>query len=209
MINPKTPLDKFLSKLRKSAFYPAGSGMPQHSIVHVTHPRQVQVREGGGFACPLASRLSVGEFDKLVTSSSLWCCSAIVPNRMALLLVNRHLLRLVVWMLRSKRASRETWLEHHLQELRTARAVVHSTIIRERWSTRWLRRMWGYMGHVARGTHKESPPASSVLSNYRDRNCWYQQQQQSTHIRHKGRVFPKLANWERDLMQGGLESQSS
>ena len=137
-------------------------------------------------------------FDKLVTSSALWCCSAIVPDRMALLLVNRHLLRLVTWMLRSKRGSQETWLDHHLRKLRTARSVLHSTV-KERWSTKWLRRMWGYMGHVARGTHKESAPASSVMSDYRDRIWWQQQQQQSTGIRHKGRFFPKLANWERDL----------
>ena len=100
-------------------------------------------------------------FDRLVTSSALWCCSAIIPDRMALLLVNRHLLRFVT-------GTAETWLEHHLRKLRTARAVVHSTL-REGWSTKWLRRSWGYMGHVARRMDRVAPPASSVINQYRDR----------------------------------------
>ena len=136
--------------------------------------------------------------DRLVTSSALWCCAAIVPDRMALLLVNRHLLRFVTWMLSSKRGMAETWLEHHLRKLRTARAVVHSTI-RERWSTKWLRRAWGYMGHVARGMDRLSPPASSVINQYRDREWWQMQQHSTMGLRHVGRFFPKLMNWERDL----------
>ena len=137
--------------------------------------------------------------DRLITSSALWCCAAVLPDRMALLLVNKHLLRMVVWMLKSKRAPHQTWLDHHLRQLRTARAVLTSTL-KERWSTKWLRRIWGYMGHVARGSHRVWPPASSVVNDFRDRTWWsQQQQQQSAGVRHKGRFFPKLTNWERDL----------
>ena len=147
---------------------------------------------------PLRKRMYL--FDKLITSSALWCSSALVPDRMALLLVNRHLYRLVTWMLQSRRARTETWLDHHLRKLRTARAVVHTTI-QERWSTKWLRRAWGFMGHIARGADKLSPPASAVMCSYRDRPWWLSQQQQSTGIRHAGRFFPKLMNWERDLSE--------
>ena len=35
---------------------------------------------------------------------------------MALLLVNSHLMKLVVWMLKSRRAKSASWLDHHLKE---------------------------------------------------------------------------------------------
>ena len=143
-------------------------------------------------------RKRVTLFNKLITSSALWCAAALLPDRMSLVLVNRHLYRMVTWMLRSKRRPSETWLEHHLRQLRTARAVVH-TVMGERWSTKWLRRAWGFMGHVARGTGREAPPASSVMVAYRDHKWWTRQKQSRVGIRHAGRVFPKLITWERNL----------
>ena len=49
---------------------------------------------------------------------------------------------------------------------------------------------------------KESPPASSVMNYYRNRE-WWQDQQRSIDdgARHTGRFSAKSMNWERDLSQ--------
>ena len=101
---------------------------------------------------PLSDRLTL--FDRVVTPSALWCASAVIPDRASLQLVNRHLMRFVCWMANVRRKPDEGWLSHHVRQLRAARAMVWGRL-KSRWSTKWLRRTWNFMGHVARGMDKE------------------------------------------------------
>ena len=145
---------------------------------------------------PLKDRLNL--CNKLIMPSAMWCACAIVPDNTALQLVNRHLMRFVCWMMRLKRRPREGWLEHHLRQLRGAREVVWR-VVKTRWSTIWLRRAWTFMGHVARGMDKTSPPACSVVSLYRNKEWWDEQKRDPQGTRHQHRFYPKLMNWERDM----------
>ena len=56
----------------------------------------------------LAARIRY--FDRLVTGSALWCSSAILPDRQALMMVNAHLYMMVVWMMGLRRRMGEDWL---------------------------------------------------------------------------------------------------
>ena len=55
-------------------------------------------------------------FDRIVTPCALWCAAALIPDKTSLQLVNRHLVRFVVWMMHVRRRPGERWLEHHLRE---------------------------------------------------------------------------------------------
>ena len=79
----------------------------------------------------LAARIRY--FDRVVTGSALWCSSAILPDRQALMMVNAHLYMMVVWMMGLRRRTGEDWLACHVRTLRAARAAVHR-VLGERWS---------------------------------------------------------------------------
>ena len=142
---------------------------------------------------PLADRIRY--FDKVVTGSALWCAAAILPDRQALQMVNGHMFMMVGWMMGLGRRPGEDWLSSHVRGLRAARAMVHK-VLKDRWSTKWLRRVWRYTGHRARALYRTYPPASSLMNEYRSRPWWVAQQADLGGIRHPGRFFPKLGNHE-------------
>ena len=134
-------------------------------------------------------------FSRVVTNSAPWCSPAIVPDQQALSAANAHLMLMITWMTGSKRKTGEEWLHFHLRSLRAARAVAHQ-YLKERWSTTWLRRLWGYAGHRARSLVFPRPPASAIVDKYRCRVWWSAQQEDPKGIRHPGRFYPRLYNFE-------------
>ena len=134
-------------------------------------------------------------FSRIVTNSALWCSAAILPDKQALSAANAHLMLMISWMMGTKRRPNEEWLAFHLRSLRTARSMAHR-YMKERWSTTWLRRFWGYAGHRSRAAGLPFPPASSIVDSYRTKMWWNAQQEDPQGIRHPGRFYPKFHNME-------------
>ena len=147
---------------------------------------------------PLCKKLKV--FQSVVGGAGLWYCAAVNPTAQALGALNACQLELVAKLAKIKRKPQETWLDHRLRSHRTARALLHNHG-HERWSTIWLRRNWGYRGHVSRAYDRTSPPASSLLQRCRD-NAWWTEQRANPHgITHRGTFYPYLNNDETKVIR--------
>ena len=97
--------------------------------------------------------------DTVVGGCLLWCIGAIIPDGNALGLLNSLQLQFSVWMNSRGRKQEEDWLQHHIRVRREMRAILHKFQI-QRWSTKWLQRVWRYSGHRARGANNEVRVAS-------------------------------------------------
>ena len=138
---------------------------------------------------PIGERLKL--MNKLVGASALWCCSALHPETSALISINRLLYQFVVYMLKLKKRADEPWSDFRVRGFRQARQLV-LLHLRERWSTVWLSRFWGYQGHVVRSSQQDAPPCSAAIIYFRPVEWWRKQQQTVTGARHKGRFHVKL-----------------
>ena len=131
-------------------------------------------------------------------SHILWNSSAFTPEHSSLVAINQTLYQFVLWMLRLRKRPGEGWPDFRKRGLRQAPQLVCRNL-KERWSTKWLSRFWGFMGHVARGADLIHPPCSSIMQQHRPL-CWWQTQQHlSTGKRHSGRFRAKLMETERRL----------
>ena len=104
----------------------------------------------------------------------LWNSSACTPEHTALLALNQHLYQFVFWMLRLRKRPGEAWADFRKRGLRQARQLVCQNM-QDRWSSQWLSRFWGFMGHVARGEDLPSPPCSSIICSHRPLAWWEEQ----------------------------------
>ena len=106
-------------------------------------------------------------------------------------------------MLGVKRRPGELGYEHRTRAHRAARAQIHAHS--QRWSRVWLLSFWDYMGHCARASSQEFPPASCLFLQYRDLQWWQREQARPTGYRHGGRFFPRLMGMEKclDEIAGG------
>ena len=107
---------------------------------------------------PLAKKLKV--FQSVVGGAALWYCAAVNPTAQALGALNACQLELVSKLARIKRKPQETWLDHKLRSHRTARALLHN----QKQETIWLRRNWGYRGHVSRAPQQDRTPGELYLT---------------------------------------------
>ncbi|CAE7390465.1 unnamed protein product [Symbiodinium sp. CCMP2592] len=150
------------------------------------------------FECrgPLKERLKT--FQMAVGGAALWYAAAAPPSPQALGAANALQQELVARMAGFKRRPDETWLEHRLRSFRAARQLLHNHG-QPRWSTSWLKRYWGYRGHVARSWFREAPPASAVLDRYRTYTWWRQENRIGDGIRHPTWFFPHLTGEEQKL----------
>ena len=114
------------------------------------------ILEGRG---PIKGRLKT--LQMTVGGAALWYSAAVPPSPQALGAVNALQQELVARMAGIKRRPQESWLDHRMRSLRGARQIL-ATHKQERWSTCWLRRYWGYKGHVARAAHRSCPPSERL-----------------------------------------------
>ena len=145
---------------------------------------------------PLAGRLRL--MDRVIGGAALWNIAAFFPDPTTMEALNNLQVQFVVWMLRPRKSSSETWVAFRQRSVRQARQIIH-THLGTRWSTQWLRRYWNYSGHTARSLLTPSPTAASILCHYRTAEWWEQQQRLSYGLRHTGRYFPKLAPMDRRM----------
>ena len=153
---------------------------------------------------PLKERLKT--FRAAVGGAALWYSAAVPPSPQALGAVNTLQQELVARMAGFRRKSTESWLDYRQRSLRAARQII-SNCGQERWSTSWLRRYWGYKGHVARSASRDSPPASAYMDRYRTYQWWVEQQRRADGIKHPRSHYPYLSNDELRLNRaaGGKE----
>ena len=145
---------------------------------------------------PIGNRIRI--LDRVVGSAMLWNSSAFTPEHTALQAINQHLYQFVFWMLRLRKRPGEAWADFRKRGLRQARQLVCRNL-KDRWSTQWLSRFWGFMGHVARGEDLPSPPCSSVICKHRPL-AWWEEQQSTPHgVRHRGRFRAKMMDVEKRL----------
>ena len=128
-------------------------------------------------------------------NAALWNSCAFYPEYLAQESLNQMLTQFVVWMLRLGKRSEETWDEFRRRSVRRARVLIHRHL-RCRWSTKWVERFWGYMGHVARGLDRVSPLASSIMNSFRDLEWWTLEQANPFGRRHHGRFRAKLGPYD-------------
>ena len=145
---------------------------------------------------PIGNRLHV--LDRIVGGAILWNSAAFTPEPASLTAINQTLYQFVLWMLKLRKRPGEAWADFRKRGLRQARQLVCNHL-RARWSTQWLSRHWGFMGHVARGILLDSPPCSSVLCHHRPLEWWELQQRTTSGLRHSGRFFPKLSDHDKKL----------
>ena len=180
-------------------------GLPMH--VHVTTAELVQAliaRARKKFwslshilKTPGKLLARIGTLTKTVGGALLWCCGALIPDPVGIHMVNKFQATCVAWMMAVKRQEAELGVCHRIRCIRLARAMIQKGS--SRWGTTWLERAWSYLGHVARGCNREFPPPSTHLCQYRDLEWWSLQQRSSCGLRHRGRFFPHLTNFERRL----------
>ena len=92
------------------------------------------------------------------------------------------------------------WTDFRMRSFRQARQVVLKRL-RSRWSTQWLARWWGFMGHTARGSENQYPPCSCQILHSCDHEWWQQQQQGVDGARHAGRFYAKLSDLDQGMNQ--------
>ena len=155
---------------------------------------------------PIKGRIKM--LDSIIGGTVLWNIAAFAPELSGLMALNHLLFQLILWMLKLKKPAREAWVEFRKRGLRQARQLACAHLS-ERWSTRWLARYWGFMGHTARGASLDSPPCSSIMVHYRPLEWWQEQQLLSTGLRHTGRFRAKLSTLDKRLNQaaGGVWRQ--
>ena len=143
----------------------------------------------------LCAKTSIGKrlkvLARVVGGCALWIVSPIPPEKSALQSINMVLYQCILWMLRLRKRDEEHWADFRKRGFRQAKqlVVLH---LPQRWSTRWLAQWWGYMGHLARNLHSDSPGCSSILCAYRPLEWWRTQQSNSAGIRHQGRFKAKI-----------------
>ena len=138
---------------------------------------------------PIAGRIRL--LDRVVGGSALWLVAAFAPEQNALEAINHLLYQFVIWMLRPRKHATEEWVNFRQRTVRQARALVHR-FLTDRWSSSWLSRWWGYMGHTARGLQETVVPGASIMNNFRNLEWWSEQQKLSYGARHSGRFRAKL-----------------
>ena len=146
---------------------------------------------------PLPGRLRL--LHRVLGNAALWCAGAFFPDKGSLQTINILQSQLVVWSMRLSKGRDEDWVTFRIRTFRIARYVIIQQHCPERWSTSWLRRVWGYAGHRARSGGWRSPPLSYYIDCFRDLRWWEQEQQSSTGLRHPARFYPKLMTEERAL----------
>ena len=144
----------------------------------------------------LRKRLQI--MDVIVGGCLLWCIGAIMPDGCALGLLNSLQLQFAVWMNNRGRKPGEEWLKHHIRVRREMRAMLYKFQV-QRWSARWLQRVWRYAGHRARGCNKPVKVASVQIDEWRQLRWWNVEQNRPQGIRHRGRFFARLMPHERAL----------
>ena len=97
----------------------------------------------------LRKRLQI--LDVVVGGCLLWCIGAILPDGHAMGLINSLQLQFAVWMNNRGRKPGEEWLSHHIRVRREMRALLHRFQV-QRWSTRWLQKVWRYSGTELEGS---------------------------------------------------------
>ena len=144
----------------------------------------------------LKHRLRV--LDRVVGGSALWAVAALTPETSALQAINQLQFQCVIWLLGLRKGTTEDWVTFKQRSMRQARQVVclHSS---GRWSSAWLSRFWGYMGHVARNYRSNNPTCAGFLNAFRDCEWWEKEQQRVGGMRHSGRFFPKLVQLDRAM----------
>ena len=148
------------------------------------------ILEGRG---PIKGRLKT--LQMTVGGAALWYSAAVPPSPQALGAVNALQQELVARMAGIKRRPQESWLDHRMRSLRGARQIL-ATHKQDRWSTCWLRRYWGYKGHVARAAHRSCPPASAFMDRFRTYRWWVAQTCRADGIKHPTSHYPYLSNDE-------------
>ena len=118
---------------------------------------------------PLQERLKT--LHSTVGGAALWYSAAVPPSPQALGAINGLQQEMVARMAGFKRRPEETWLEHRMRSLRGARQILANNK-QLRWSTCWLKRYWGYKGHVARSAYRQCPPASAFMDRFRTYQWW-------------------------------------
>ena len=147
-------------------------------------------------AAPIGARIRM--LDRVIGGSALWCVSAFAPEPAALQAVNLMLYQCVLWMLGLRKTAHEQWVDFRKRGMRMARQLVCRNI-KDRWSTQWLSRWWGFQGHVCRGMDREAPPSSSYLCHFRTLEWWSNQQALVHGLRHSGRFHAKLHQLDRRM----------
>ena len=138
---------------------------------------------------PIAGRLRL--LHRVVGAAALWNVCAFPPEPNGLEALNQLLYQFVIWMLKHRKHGGETWVEFRQRTMRQARQLVWM-YLPERWSTVWVRRWWGYCGHVARGCLRSPKPAPTILAEFRPLEWWSQEQRKVDGLRHNGRFHAKL-----------------
>ena len=144
----------------------------------------------------LRKRLQI--MDVVVGGCLLWCIGAILPDGHALGLINSLQLQFAVWMNNRGRKPGEEWLQHHIRVRREMRAMMHRFQV-QRWSTRWLQKLWRYSGHRARGVNNQVQIASVQIDEWRPLGWWLAEQTRPQGVRHGGRFFARLMPLEKAL----------
>ena len=145
---------------------------------------------------PLAGRLRL--MNRVLGNMALWCAAAFQPDKMALQTINVLQSQIVIWMMRLSKREGEEWLEFRLRTFRASRWAIQRHL-GQRWSTQWLRRVWDYAGHRARGGLWLPPTPSGLLDSFRTLEWWQHQQGCKRGARHPARFYPRLMGEERDL----------
>ena len=145
---------------------------------------------------PIKGRMQL--LNQVVGGAALWNCAAFFPEPVALEAINNLLYQCTIWMLQAEKGNEETWATYRQRTVRWARQTVQQHL-GERWSTQWLDRYWGYMGHVARAINDDYPPAASIICYHRTLEWWEHQQRLPEGLRHTGHFYPKLSNIDRRM----------
>ena len=102
-------------------------------------------------------------------------------------------------MMRVAKKQDESWVNFRERAFRGARSVVHR-FSKKRWSTLWLERWWQFAGHRTRCSLHETLNAATIIDSFRTRSWWQDQQKKPvTGMRHRGHIYPRLMNMERDM----------
>ena len=145
---------------------------------------------------PIGKRLKL--LDRVIGGTALWNIAAFPPDHTTLTALNHMMLQFALWMLRLRKHAGETWTAYRQRGFRQARQLICLNV-RERWSTQWLSRFWGFSGHVARGMDLQSPPSSSIICFHRTSEWWEMQKLTVSGLRHSGRFFPKMTEMDKKM----------